>query len=416
MRDRAPAMAASARATRALFSCLMVGNHEADIMQLHLEATSAHVSAWIVTEATYTHAGLPRTPNKALFKSLRARHGSRLVHVIEHELPCRRGARSCTAHSPHDIGFENEAYQRDLCARHMQLAPVLPKPDDLVLVLDVDEIPSRSQLDLLRLGHAISRSSQKWSSGAECCSESSFLCCDVISIPLRSYTYDLGCSNPSGDGGGARKLAVTWGYAQQLQRWLAQPELNMTGREKYWATVLRLAERAAVMPRLAPQRHAWLPPVEKGYHLSSFGTTQQIASKYLSFSHQEIFQSFSRQLHDAHFFSTWIRIGCKMSDIMSRPLRERASMLPSMSHDHIRSLAACHTSLPRAAPWISALAMRHFNHSVAERGWSRGRNASTWEIGLACVRFANETLRIWHAQQPGTAMSRIAARLMNAIG
>ena len=38
--------------TRKLFSCLMLGSHEGDLLRLHLNATAHHVAAWIVVEAT----------------------------------------------------------------------------------------------------------------------------------------------------------------------------------------------------------------------------------------------------------------------------------------------------------------------------------------------------------------------------
>ena len=137
---------------RKLFSCLMLGSHEGDLLRLHLNATAAHVAAWIVVEASFTHSGLPRTPDGALMASLRAQYGPKLVHAIERELPCRGSL--CKGLSPHDAAFENEAYQRDQCARHVHRAPATPAAEDLLMVLDVDEVPSATQLESLRRGDA----------------------------------------------------------------------------------------------------------------------------------------------------------------------------------------------------------------------------------------------------------------------
>ena len=98
----------------------MLGSHEGDLLRLHLNATAAHVAAWIVVEASFTLSGLPRTPDGALMASLRAQYGPKLVHAIERELPCRGSL--CKGLSPHDAAFENEAYQRDQCARHVHRA------------------------------------------------------------------------------------------------------------------------------------------------------------------------------------------------------------------------------------------------------------------------------------------------------
>ena len=111
----------------------------------------------------------------------------------------------------------------------MYRAPVFPAAQDLLLILDVDEVPSAKQFESLRRGDA--------AMAADCCRgiDRGDCCCDVIRLPLQGVMYDLGCQRASS--GGAFKIADSWGYVQRLHRFLALAETNATGREAYWATV-----------------------------------------------------------------------------------------------------------------------------------------------------------------------------------
>ena len=66
-----------------LFTCLMVGSDSASLLEMHLNATSLLVSAWVVVEAEVSLAGRKRSVNHAMISRLAVQYGvDRVQHVI----------------------------------------------------------------------------------------------------------------------------------------------------------------------------------------------------------------------------------------------------------------------------------------------------------------------------------------------
>ena len=174
---------------RALFSCLIVHDYETHLLNLHLNATAAHVSAWIVAEAAGRQAELPLKPHVGLLQSLRAEYGPRLIHVIDRELQCLQGVTSptCSSADAHGFGSDDQGLeiQRNLCARHIHRAPVQPQADDLLLVTHIDDALPPAQLRTLRQRfNQAEAGADIRPSNISCSSKQA--ACDVIRVSSRS--------------------------------------------------------------------------------------------------------------------------------------------------------------------------------------------------------------------------------------
>ena len=340
---------------RRLFDCLLLGGQELDLLALHLNATANEITSWIVIEATTTLNGSPRVPHGVALTGLKELYGNRLVHVVANNLPCRHGSTSRCDPTTGNGAFQNEAFQRSLCSRELQ-NHLRPEPDDAVLVLDPDEIPSPAQLRALRrLGSCTRRPSlpMSW---------------DITPLPMHYFAYDLGCFLGDGAGGGGLKVAVTWRYIWNATRTLARR--SAIGRESYWAQAVR---EVRVHTRSRGRTHAHfgsLPPArigpgaveDMGYHLSTFMSPTHASMKLRSFAHVEIALRGGGHVTHVDFVRARIIAGCHLM-----PLPGLLARAPKACSKGSRA----HTP---ADSWIQRFVAFHLP-DVSARGLAR--NSST---------------------------------------
>lgn len=122
-----------------VFDCFTF-NKELDLLEFRLRLLSALVDKFVLVEAPRTHSGrvkpLHFAENAARFNEW----ASQIVHVVVSDLP-----------QPTDQNrWIPESFQRNAILRGLSGA----KPNDIILVTDVDEIPEPSVVKVLRAGLA----------------------------------------------------------------------------------------------------------------------------------------------------------------------------------------------------------------------------------------------------------------------
>lgn len=99
--------------------------NELELLELRLHELSSVVDRFVLVEATHTFSGKPKPlffqENRAAFKPFL----DRIIHVVAEDLPNASKA------------FDREDFQRDCVCRGLSGC----RPDDLVMLSDVDEIP-----------------------------------------------------------------------------------------------------------------------------------------------------------------------------------------------------------------------------------------------------------------------------------
>jgi hypothetical protein len=115
---------------------------ELDILEMRLHELDSVVDAHILCESKYTQKG---DPKRLYFEE--HKHEARfapflhkIVHIIVDDAP-PEGSRE---------GWQNEHLVRNAIARGFEQLPFDPKPDDILIISDVDEIPRREAVEFLR--------------------------------------------------------------------------------------------------------------------------------------------------------------------------------------------------------------------------------------------------------------------------
>ncbi|WP_284165615.1 hypothetical protein [Frigidibacter sp. SD6-1] len=116
-----------------IFDCFTFYN-ELDLLELRLNELWPVVDHFVIAEAALTFTGKPKP---LYFQENRARFApflDRIIHIVVEDFP------------PTASSWEREIHQRDCVRRGLAAA----RPDDLLLLSDVDEIPRASAVGLLR--------------------------------------------------------------------------------------------------------------------------------------------------------------------------------------------------------------------------------------------------------------------------
>jgi beta-1,4-mannosyl-glycoprotein beta-1,4-N-acetylglucosaminyltransferase len=113
----------------AVYDCFTFFN-ELDILELRLEELDGCVDYFVLGEATRTFSSQPKPLYFAENKQRFARFLPKIIHVVIDDLPAAGDA------------WDREAFQRDALSRGLDAA----RPDDVIMISDVDEIPFPSNV------------------------------------------------------------------------------------------------------------------------------------------------------------------------------------------------------------------------------------------------------------------------------
>lgn len=116
-----------------VYDCFSVFN-ELDLLEIRLNVLWNVVDKFVFTEATMTHTGRPKPlyyeENKARF----AKYADKIIHIVVDDFP-----EPPDYYTPQQVTWMREDWQRNAVKRALKR---VARPDDLVMISDVDEIPS----------------------------------------------------------------------------------------------------------------------------------------------------------------------------------------------------------------------------------------------------------------------------------
>lgn len=223
--------------------------NELKLLELRLEELSEVVDKFIIVEATKTHSGQPKSlvyqENRARFEKFHRQ----IIHIVVDDLPENQDARG------------REVFQRNCIRRGLNNC----RPDDIVIVSDIDEIPRATEL-------------------ARVCRELRFQD-DVFSNCLHGLYNSLIGNRNFGLKKLNRSLRKRNPFAVKFQQ------------DQYWHFVNCKREHPKCGPRLVhfrdftdadTLRHSGYRVVENGgWHFSYMGGAERIREKLMAYSHQE---------------------------------------------------------------------------------------------------------------------------------
>jgi len=123
-----------------IFDCCMLRD-ELDMLQMRLEEMADYDVRHVAVEATRDHQGHPKPLHFAENKDRFAPWADRIIHVVASDLPAPGPA------DQDEESLRRQAWAREHAQRDHALAALVDAaPDDLVLIADVDEIPSPAAL------------------------------------------------------------------------------------------------------------------------------------------------------------------------------------------------------------------------------------------------------------------------------
>lgn len=114
-----------------IYDCVSFFN-ELDLLEIRLNVLKDVVDKFVIVEATQTHTGNPKPLYFADNKGRFAAFANRIVHVVVDEFPV-----APVGYTDRQASWMRENFQRNAMMRGLTEA----KPDDLILISDLDEIP-----------------------------------------------------------------------------------------------------------------------------------------------------------------------------------------------------------------------------------------------------------------------------------
>ena len=229
-----------------IIDCVLFYN-EIDMLLFRMKELSHVVDYFIICEATHTFVGNVKSLIFADNRDLFAEYKDQIIHVVVDDLPNNGNP------------WDNEFHQRRAGARGLELLPTPLDGEDLILISDVDEIPSSRVLEQIKGGEIVIR--------------------DIEILSLTVYYYNFNC-----------RSGVAW-YDLKIVRYdyFNDPRHGAGDmqrlRKLYRIPVSRgrgaAATRSRSMRMIGVIHNA-------GWHLSYFGDIEFIRNKILNISHQEL--------------------------------------------------------------------------------------------------------------------------------
>ena len=121
-------------ASRSVYDCFTFFN-ELELLELRMNVLNDYVDYFVLVESTHSFTG----NKKELFydKNKHTFDSSKIIHIVVDDMPQKKKTNN------YDIAHNNEVFQRNCISRGLTKA----KPDDIIIISDVDEIPDP---DLIR--------------------------------------------------------------------------------------------------------------------------------------------------------------------------------------------------------------------------------------------------------------------------
>lgn len=229
----------------AVWDCFTFFN-ELDILELRLTELDAVVDRFVIAEATRTFSGDPKPLHFADNRQRFARFLTKIVHVVIDDLPAEGDA------------WDREAFQRNAVARGLTDA----RPDDVVMISDVDEIPFAQHVARLT---AQATAGRIW-----------FIECDY-------YTYKLDLAIIDKWVGLCAVRAVQKRHLPQMQDLRAFRARQSRRLPMVVNQAINVAKNLVRIGR--PLRHRLIE--HGGWHFTFVNTPEKIQYKISSYAHQE---------------------------------------------------------------------------------------------------------------------------------
>ena len=116
-----------------VYDCFSFYN-ELDLLEIRLNVLWDVVDKFVFTEATLTHTGKPKSLNFEKNKDRFEKYASKIVYVVVNDFP-----EPPAGYTERDASWMREDWQRNAIKRPLK---GVAQPDDLILLSDVDEIPT----------------------------------------------------------------------------------------------------------------------------------------------------------------------------------------------------------------------------------------------------------------------------------
>ena len=116
-----------------VYDCFSVFN-ELDLLEIRLNVLWDVVDKFVFTEATLTHTGKPKPLHYEENKARFAKYAEKIIHIVVDDFP-----EPPDYYTPQQVTWMREDWQRNAVKRALK---GLAQPDDLIMISDVDEIPS----------------------------------------------------------------------------------------------------------------------------------------------------------------------------------------------------------------------------------------------------------------------------------
>jgi len=237
-----------------IYDCFTFFN-ELELLELRLNELDGVVDRFVLVESTTTFSGRPKelifSKNRERFKAF----ADKIIHVVVDDMPAGDG--------PKDH-WKREHFQRNAIARGLANC----RPDDIILISDVDEIPHPETLAqfcsaLPFHDDAVSRAFHA-----------------LLNAPLTRYLMHRRTLR--------RVLRKHHPYVWKLQQVACCYYLNYRTRTVEWWYGTRLMHYRdfSVAEEMRYSGYKIVP--RGGWHFTSMGDASRIAEKIASFAHQEL--------------------------------------------------------------------------------------------------------------------------------
>ncbi len=207
--------------------------NEFELLTYRLNVLYEVVDWFVIVEATHTHVGHDKPLYYNENKSRFSKFADKIIHVIVRNLPYKYPNINCEKGEQ----WANERFQRDRIDDGISRIKLTTQ--DIITITDLDEIPDPQLLTTIKDNNF------------------SF---NIYSLEMDMYYYNLNC----------RVIGEIWRHPKILS-YKVYCDLNMSCSQLRFYNCNALASG--------------------GWHLSYFGSVEQIQNKIMNFSHQEFNES-----------------------------------------------------------------------------------------------------------------------------